>query len=232
MDSLAPKFHVLAADSYGAGKSPDWPTDRPVVLRDEVALLEPVFARASKPFSLVAHSYGAAVALIAALEQRVSVQSLVLYEPTLFALLDAESPPPNEADGIRAVVADAAAALKSGNRAEAAKRFIDFWMGSGAWDRMPEQRKRPISTSITNVCGWANALLGELTPLQAFSNLGLPVLYMIGKDSPVASRGVARLLTHALPRVEVIEFEGLGHMGPVTHPEIVNTAISQFLERR
>jgi hypothetical protein len=41
-----PGFHVLAADSYGAGKSPAWPTDRPVSLQDEVALLEPVFARA------------------------------------------------------------------------------------------------------------------------------------------------------------------------------------------
>jgi pimeloyl-ACP methyl ester carboxylesterase len=46
MELLAPKFHVLAADSYGAGKSPPWPTGRQVVLRDEVALLEPVFARA------------------------------------------------------------------------------------------------------------------------------------------------------------------------------------------
>lgn len=230
MDTLAPKFHVLAADSYGAGKSPSWPTDWTVSLRDEVDLLEPVFARASKPFSLVAHSYGAAVALVAALDRPARVHSLVLYEPTLFALIDAEFPPPNEADGIRAVVADGAAALATGKPAEAAKRFIDFWMGSGAWDRMPEQRKLPIVSSITNVSGWASALLNEPTPLQAFSKLSLPVLYMIGKDSPASSRGVARLLTGALPRVEVIDFEGLGHMGPVTHPDIVNTAISRFLD--
>src|SRR5688572_14337283 len=57
MEALAPRCHVLAADSYGAGKSPPWPTDRQVVLRDEVALLEPVFARAGDPFALVGHSY-------------------------------------------------------------------------------------------------------------------------------------------------------------------------------
>ena len=50
MELLAPRFHVLAADSYGAGKSPPWPTDRKLVLRDEVALLEPVFAAAGDPF--------------------------------------------------------------------------------------------------------------------------------------------------------------------------------------
>ncbi len=232
MDGLAPKFHVLAADSYGAGRSPGWPTDRPVFLRDEVALLEPVLARASRPFSLVAHSYGAAVALIAALEHPAWVRSLVLYEPTLFALLDAESSPPNEADGIRATVADAAAELDTGNPAGAAKYFIDFWMGAGAWDRMPEERKRPIAVSVTNVRGWANALFGEPTPLQAFSSLGIPVLLMMGRDSPASSRGVARLLAGALPEVEVIDFEGIGHMGPITHPELVNAAISRFLERR
>ena len=231
MDTLAPKFHVLAADSYGAGKSPAWPADRPVFLRDEVALLEPVFARAGEPFSLVAHSYGAAVALIAALDRPARVRALALYEPVLFALLDAESPPPNDADGIRAAVAGAAAALDAHNPAGAAKCFIDFWMGSGAWDQMPEASKGPIATSVTNVRGWANALFGEPTPLQAFSQLGVPVLYMTGKDSPASSRGVAGLLTRALPRVEVVEFEGLGHMGPVTHPKVVNEAVSAFLER-
>ena len=225
MESLAPRFHVLAADGYGAGKSPPWPTDRTVALRDEAALLKPVFARAGVPFALVGHSYGAAVALIAALTAPQRTRALVLYEPTLFALIDAECAPPNDADGIRDTVAQAAAAL------DAARYFIDFWMGAGAWDRMPEQRQGPIAASIANVRGWAHALLGEPTPLQAFAELQVPVLYMVGTASPAASRGVARLLTRVLPQVEVIEFEGLGHMGPVTHPEIVNDAIVSFLER-
>lgn len=46
MDRLAPTFRVLAADGYGAGRSPPWPANKRVSLRDEVALLEPVFARA------------------------------------------------------------------------------------------------------------------------------------------------------------------------------------------
>jgi hypothetical protein len=42
---------------------------------------------------------------------------------------------------------------------------------------------------------------------------------------------VARLLGRALPRGHVIEFEGLDHMGPVTHPDLVNRVISHFLDR-
>ena len=231
MDSLAPKYLVLAADSYGAGKSPPWPADRPVRLRDEAALLEPVFARAGEPFALVGHSYGAAVALIAALARPRRVRALALYEPTLFALVDAESPPPNDADGIRGAVAGAAAALYAGNLDGAAECFIDFWMGKGAWANTPEARKGPIAASVVNIRGWAEALFGEPTPLEAFADLRIPVLYMIGRRSPASSLGVARLLTKTLPRAEVVEFDGLGHMGPVTHSDIVNEAISRFLER-
>lgn len=230
MECLAPKYRVLAPDSYGAGKSPAWPADRIVRLRDEAALLEPVFARAGEPFALVGHSYGGAVALIAALAQPRRVRALALYEPTLFALVDAESPPPNDADGIRGAVARAATALDAGDADGAAGHFIDFWMGKGAWARTPEARKGPIADSVVNVRGWANALFGEPTPLEAFSSLKIPVLYMTGENSPASSLGVARLLTKTLPRVEVVEFAGLGHMGPVTHPDIVNEAIAGFLE--
>ena len=230
MELLAPKFRVLAPDSYGAGKSPAWPMDQTVRVRHEAALLEPVFARAGEPFALVAHSYGAAVALIAALAEPHRVRALALYEPTLFSLLDAEAPPPNEADGIRAAVAKAAVALDADNPAGAAECFIDFWMGTGAWALTPEARKGPIACSMVNIRGWASALFGEPTPLKAFAALSVPVLYMIGKDSPASSLGVARLLTRTLPRARVIEFEGLGHMGPVTHPDVVNEAIYRFLE--
>jgi pimeloyl-ACP methyl ester carboxylesterase len=228
---IAPRYHVLAVDSYGSGKTPAWPAKRPLTLRDEVALLEPVFARAREPFFLVAHSYGAAVAVTAALERPDRVRALALYEPTLFGLLDAESPPPNDADGFREAFAVAAAAFDAGDAAGAARCFVDYWSGAGAWDQMPEPRQGQVAVSMANLRGWADACFSDPAPLEAFSWLGAPVLYMIGKDSPASSCGVARLLTEALPRVEIVEFEGLGHMGPVTHPEIVNRTIFRFLER-
>jgi len=231
MDLLAPKFRVLAPDSYDSGKSPQWASDRVIRLRDEVALIEPVLARAGAPLALVGHSYGAAIALIAALANPGRVRAMALYEPTLFALLDAQAPAPNEAEGIRNAVADASIALDAGNQDGAAERFIDYWMGSGSWEQTPEQRKPPIVVSVTNVRRWAHALFTEPTPLKAFRSLDVPVLYMVGKCSTPSARGVARLLTAALPRVELVEFEDLGHMGPVTHPDPVNEVIARFLGR-
>ena len=88
-----------------------------------------------------------------------------------------------------------------------------------------------IESAIVNVQGWGCALFGETTPLQAFGALEMPVLLMVGRDSPASSLAVAHLLTRALPKLETLEFKGLGHMGPVTHPELVNAEIDDFLRR-
>jgi pimeloyl-ACP methyl ester carboxylesterase len=231
MELLAPKFHVFAVDSYDAGKSPAWKGEQTATLSDEVALIEPVLARAGDSLTLIGHSYGGAVALMAALKHRKQVRALALYEPTLFALIEAESPPPNDADGICAAVARSVAALDAGEADAAAAHFIDYWMGAGSWAAMPEPRRGPIAASIRNIRSWSRALLREPTPLAAFASLDLPVLYLMGKKSPASSRGVARILMRVLPRVEALELDSLGHMGPVTHADVVNAAIARFLER-
>ena len=231
MDLLAPAFHVFAPDSYGSGRSPEWPSDRVITLQEEAAFIEPVLARAGEPLVLVGHSYGAAVALVAALRNPARVRAMALYEPTLFSLVETDQPAPNDADGIRNAALRSAAALDAGDRDAAARQFIDYWMGEGAWQQTPEPRKTPIAASVVNVRRWAHALMTEPTPLAAFRALDIPVLYMTGKRSTAAAHGVAKLLTAALPRVEILEFDKLGHMGPVTHPDPVNDAIRKFLER-
>lgn len=218
---LAPRHRVLAPEAPG----------RASALRDEAARLQPVFARAGDPFVLVGHSYGGALALVAALQLRGRVRALVLYEPTLFALVDAACAPPNEADGIRAVVAHSAAALAAGRRDRAAEAFIDYWSGAGAWQAMPAPRRAAVESAIVNAPCWAEALFGEPTPLAAFGALAMPVLLMTGRDSPPSARAVARLLATTLPNVEVRAFEGAGHMGPLTHAAPVNDAIEDFLHR-
>jgi pimeloyl-ACP methyl ester carboxylesterase len=229
-DPLAPTWRVLAPDLYDSGKGLRWPSDSVIRLRDEVAMLAPVLARAGSPFSLVGHSYGGAVALMAALENPGSVKALALYEPTLFALIEAEGFTSNDADGIRGAVAGAVQALEAGDEQLAAERFIDYWMGAGAWAKTPEERKPAIASSVLNIRRWAYALMREPTPLAAFRALDMPVLYMLGKRSTAAAHGVAKRLIPVLPRVEVVEFDNLGHMGPVTHPQPVNDTIARFLE--
>jgi pimeloyl-ACP methyl ester carboxylesterase len=229
MDSLADTHHVLAPDSYGSGKSPEWPSDRTISLGDEADLIEPVLARAGSGLILVGHSFGAAVALLAALRDPGRIRALVVYEPTLFSLEESASPPPNDVDGIRRAVAASSAALDAHDPDRAAMHFIDYWMGPDSWANTPPERKPSVTKSIVNVRRWAHALLTEPTPAAAFGALAMPVLYLVGGTSPASAHSVARRLAPVLPRVRLLEFPGLGHMGPVTHAETVNTAIVAFI---
>ena len=229
MELLSGNHRVLAPDSYGSGKSPDWHSDRKITLQDEVNFIKPVFELAGSPFTLVGHSYGAAVALIAALANPGRIRALAMYEPTLFALVDAQSPQPNGVDGIRNAVYAAGEALDVGDRDAAAGHFIDFWMGTGSWSATPSQRKPAIAESIANVRRWSHALLAEPTTVDAFAALDIPILYMLGGSSPESAHAVARVLLPVLRGARVVEFPGLGHMAPVTHPQVINAEIAKFL---
>ena len=228
-ERLAGRFRVLAADLYGAGKSPAWPGGRPLSLADEVALLRPVLAAASEPFHLVGHSYGGAVALAAALAEPERVASLVLFEPVLFSVLIAEDPTQPAAREIVAVRDETVAALERGDPHASGARFVDYWMGDGAWAVMPAPRREALASAMSGVRAEWDAAFREPTPLSAFAALDVPVLYITGSESPASARGVARLLTKTLPRVTTIEVEGAGHMGPVTHPDRVNALIERYL---
>ena len=146
MDRLAGRFRTLAVDLYGSGKSPDWPADRPLTLADEVALLEPIFGSVGDRFHLIGHSYGGAVALKAALAGPGRLRSLVLFEPVLFALLNADDPAQPAAREITAVRDDTIAAVDRGDLDTAGARFVDYWTGAGAWASMPDERRRPVAT--------------------------------------------------------------------------------------
>ncbi len=230
-ERLSAQHHVVAIDSIGAGKSPPWPDRRGPTLSDEAAFLEPVLAGIEPPFFLVGHSYGAAVALVGAVRRPERVRALVLYEPPLIALLDEQAPGQPASLELSRTAADAAASIAAGDRGAAARRFIDYWMGDGSWDGMPPARQAPIAASMDSIAHWARALAEEPTPLAAFRSLAMPVLCMVGSESPASSRSVTRLLAQSLPNVTVIECAGLGHMGPVTHPEVVNEAIAVFIAR-
>lgn len=231
MERLSDRYRVIAMDTYGAGRSPDWPEGCVGTLAEEAAFLEDVFRAAGDTFHLAGHSYGGGVALKAALQRPGRVKSLILYEASLFSLLRAQDAEHPGAAEIGAVTDDCTAAIGRGDNEAAALRFIDFWMGAGSWTAMPEQRRAGIAKSMRGIPQWTQALFHEPAPLAAFAALDMPVLYMTGSASRRCTRDVAGLLAKSLPRVTVRDLPGLGHMGPVTHPDTVNAAIEEHLER-
>ncbi|MGE0797256.1 MAG: alpha/beta fold hydrolase [Lautropia sp.] len=230
MERLSPRYRLWAVDSYGAGKTPRWDAPRLPTLGDEVDLIAPVLREAGERPFLVGHSYGGAVALIAALRAPAAFSGVVVYEPTLFNLLDPAQPRHGDAAGILAAVAAASAAVARGDLDAAAGHFLDFWIGDGAWAATPSERKPAIAATMVDVERWAAALTREPTPLAAFGELTTPLLLLTGARSPRSALAVAEALLPALPNARAQTFPTLGHMGPLTDPDRVNAAIETFVD--
>jgi pimeloyl-ACP methyl ester carboxylesterase len=229
-ERLADRFKVLAADLYGCGRSPAWLLDRPMYLDDELALLDPVFRAAGDRFHLVGHSYGGAIALKAALKDPARLISLVLYEPVLFSVLFENEPQGAAAREIIAVRDEAIRLIDERDLHGAAQHFVDYWSGDGTWAAIPETRRAGLAAAIEGLRPEWHAVCQEPMPLSALAQVTVPTLFLTGADSRAPARAVARLLTAVLPNVQVEEIDGAGHMAPVTHPELVNPAIEQFLK--
>jgi pimeloyl-ACP methyl ester carboxylesterase len=226
---LTGRYQVLSPDLYGSGDAPPWSAERELTLADEVALLEPVFEAAGESVHLVGHSYGGAVAMRAALTHPGRFRSLVLIEPVLFGLLLTEDPDQPAAREVSALCQHTRTAVELGALDSAARRFIDYWMGPGAWADMPPQRRGTVAQAMPGVRSQWSAIFAEATPLRAYASLDLPTLYLVGSQSPASARSVARLLTQTLPDVTTAALEGAGHMAPVTHPDLVNAAIDAHI---
>ncbi len=230
MESLAGRHRILAADLYGSGKSPAWPADRALSLHDEVELLDPVFRSAGDGLHLIGHSYGGAVALKAALRHRERIESLVLVEPVLFSVLLAVDPDLPSAREIVALAEATIADVDRGDLARAAERFVDYWT-PGAWAGLSDAQRRALSSAVVKVKAEWHALFAEPATLAALSRIDVSTTLIVGADSPASSRGVARLLALALPRVTVVELSDAGHMAAITQPGRVNAVIAEHLDR-
>jgi len=232
MELLAPRFRVLAPDQLGAGRSPPWPPGKGSGdgrLDDEVALLAPVLDRMPGRFHLVGHSYGGALAMRLALSQPGRVLSLVMFEPTLFALLEQQQPGGAAAAGIARAAGAAAQAVALGDLDSAGRVFIDYWMGDGTWQAMPAERRSSTADAMRPIGTWAQALFAETARLNDIARLPMPVMLMGGSRSQASAREVLRLLRQALPQARAVTLPDVGHMGPVTHAEAVNREIEAFL---
>lgn len=222
------EFHVVAADLYGHGERARWQGERPFTLADEAAPLEALLPQEG-PVHLVAHSYGAAVALRIAAMNRTRVRSMALYEPAVWGTLAEHCAGEAPTLEIEAVRDETLAQLEAGRLEAAAERFIDYWAGAGSWSATPAERRPRLLSAIRSLGdGWL-ATFRERWSAAALRSLDVPCLLMSGTRSTSAARLAAWLLADALPDAELVELDGLGHLGPITHPERVDEAVQAFL---
>jgi pimeloyl-ACP methyl ester carboxylesterase len=221
---LSARYATRAVNLFGYGKTPVWPGARPPTL-DDYADAVVAAVPAGERVSLVGHSFGGAVAMQAALRLGGRVERLVLIEPSLFYLLalHGRTGAYDEITAVSQQMAHPDAAVAAGD-------FIDYWSGPGAWAATSEERKTVFIRQVGTVAYEFGAVLEGDTPRETWATaLPRDTLLLCSQAPRRPSREIIALLADAQPDWRVTRLGDGGHMAPLTHPELVNPVVRDFL---
>jgi pimeloyl-ACP methyl ester carboxylesterase len=205
---------VYAMDRRGRGASGDRADYR---LVDEVADVVAVVDAVGGPVALFGHSYGAVLALEAALRTD-RVGRLLIYEPAVGLL------PPALVDRMAALLAD--------DRREEVLTTLLLEVGMSP-DQVEAARSSPswvgrLAAAHTVVRECRADLDYRLDPAR-FAALRVPTLLIVGSASPPEVHKEADVLAAAIPGARVAHLDGEGHVAMVTAPDRLASEILRFM---
>lgn len=221
---MSARFELCLMDRRGRGLSGDAEAHSLELEIGDVAAL----GRETDARILVAHSYGAVCALEAA-PRIPGIEAVVLYEPPVPVPPFAENPV--DVENIRRV----GAFVEAGEPEEAMLTFVRDIL------RMPEAQIE----AARGQRGWqervamAHTLPRELAAVRAyrfdparFAGLDVPVLVLLGADSPQRYVDATGLVAEGLPRGERRVLPGQRHNAISDAPELFARAVMAFLDER
>lgn len=199
------------------------------------------------PAHLVGNSWGAFICLLAAIREPDMVRTLVLGEPPVLPLFISNSATAGELvrlllrsplDAIRiihfgAIIVDPATkAYRRGDFEDGTRIFVSGVLGPGAFEALPEERKRQIRENHT---ADAAQLLGAgFPPLSEAEvrSIRTPTLLVTGERSPaILRRTLAKKLSSLLQDVQQVEIPSASHLMHEENPHAFNGALLPFLRR-
>jgi len=211
---LVDRFTVYAIDRRGRGESGD---GAEYAIEREFEDVAAVVRSIPGPVDVFGHSFGATVVLGAA---PLAENRLVLYEPS--PGLDVV--PGADLDRIDSLVARGerdSALTEALHLFGLAPDEIDQLRASPTWpERVAAAHTVPREVRAEAAYGVNLAVLGELA---------VPVLLLLGEESPDWARVATEQIEAALPDARVAVLHGQGHVATVTAPELVAGELARFL---
>lgn len=218
----------------GPGESYDYAQH----LEDLLAVLDAL----DRPLTMVGHSSGGLLALLAAARRPAIVKRLVLVEPAIFGRV--LSDPPRPAEIARLAVRDpvlaaslirfaltslepARRAARRGERDAALRLFGRGVLGRRAFARLSPERLRQAEENF-----FMAELLGPPIPSVSEAEVRAvrcPTLVVAGADSPTYFRRLALRLAAELPDGRSLVLPGAAHIVHEDAPQAFNTALLAFL---
>ncbi|MGR3343109.1 MAG: alpha/beta fold hydrolase [Paracoccaceae bacterium] len=229
---LASDFTTVALDFHGYGRSDALPRDGRPFFEHDSAIVTGLVDRFGGSAHLVGHSLGGTIALRVAIRHPELVRSLSLIEPVQFSIL--EEMGDAERFEYFELVATVDTLVRLKGVRDAARWFVDFWAGDGAFDALDGKTKTYTEQTIGRVTE-DSAGLSLRAPGQIRLNdcraLAMPCQIIQGGATRSSTRAICEHLAREIPGVEVEVIPGVGHMAAAVQPDVINPAIIQFLKR-
>lgn len=228
VQDLLPHYRVIALNLFGYGETSAWNGCSKQTIADQAGLVLKLVADIPGPVRLVGHSFGGSVACHAATLLGERVSHLCLFEPTLFHLL---------AQNDRREAYAEAMALRDFVRLHGAKghweavaeRFVDYWLGAGAWAELAAERRLAYMDLLRpNYHEW-DTVDSYRTTIEELGRIPARAMMFYSPDARRTSREIAQLFSEKCPDWSVVRIADGGHMAPLTHPDVVNPLICGFL---
>jgi pimeloyl-ACP methyl ester carboxylesterase len=229
-ERLSPHHRVIAPNLLGNGSTTAWHGRRTQTVADAAQVVLGIVEGLGldTPVRLVGHSWGGAVALHAAHVLGDRVSKLVLYEPMLPGLLKVHGRLQAAAE-TQALYEHLQRCGEVGDWLAAAERFTDYFNGDGAWAATPPERRQLIASLLpANLPEWDAAM----APIRAgaFAGVSAQTLLMRGRTTRPALVEMAAVLYQRFTHWRLVDVAGCGHMAPLTHPDVINAWIADFLD--
>ncbi|MES2510593.1 MAG: alpha/beta hydrolase [Pseudomonadota bacterium] len=224
---LSERYRAITTSLSGYGKTQERRQPGSDHIHDEMEVLEAVLQNVGAPVHLVAHSFGAWVALALATRRSPKLLSMTLLEPTVFDLL--------ESGGERALSQEVNAMTdrymtewESGHP-QAVRHVIDFYGGAGTFDAYPPAvQERLISQTPTNILDWKAGYSNALK-LADLGKLKVPTLVVCGAASHRAMERCNQLLVAQLPQAQLMTLQTANHFMIGTHAAELTHAMEQHI---
>ncbi|MEZ5426457.1 MAG: alpha/beta hydrolase [Pyrinomonadaceae bacterium] len=220
--SYSRRYHGTSAGGNGAA---DY--SRAAQTADLIGFLE---ALELEKAHLVGHSYGASIALMAAIERPELVGSLILGEPSPFPeLFDDDGLP--LLDDQRAAF-DEALHLAENGRPEAGVRwFLKTVVGVDALGLLPDESRSVVLDNAGTLAPMLRTYFDSPPSVDClrFRGIEVPTLLITGELSPPVARLSNRMIDRCLPDSRMAVLKGASHGLQIENPAGFNRLIVDFL---
>ena len=228
IEYLSPQYRILAPNLFGYGSTIKWNKKRSQTLSDQVDLLRSFFDQ-NESISIVGHSFGGSVAMMAAKKYPEKIKKLLLIEPNPFYLLEHHSDRDSyqEALNLRDIIKSNA---DKETWVKAAEQFADYWNGSGTWRKMDALRRVKFAEALKPNSHEFDCVINETTTLEQWRDaLPLNTHILFSEQTVNSIRKIVSIFEETMPNWIFHSYSEGTHMAPLTHPSVVNPIIYKIL---